>query len=264
MKLPQKLKIGIIAVLLIAFFVALNLTSFSKEVKNLFYLMSSPIQRTFWRAGDKVSDFFEAISEIKNLKKENEELLLKNQELLAQIAFLKKLKKENEILREALEVGLEKEFKLILTEVIGKDISQDSILINKGSKDNVSKGFPVISQQKFLVGKISEVYENFSKVQLSSNKDSSFDAKIPDAEIYGLVKGRGSFKLFLDLVPYDKEIKKGDFVITASLGGIFPEGLLVGEIKEIKKLDVKPFQEAEIKPAFDIKELKSLFIITDY
>ncbi|GAH71742.1 unnamed protein product, partial [marine sediment metagenome] len=180
MKLSPRIKIGLIIVLLIAFFIVLNLTSFSKEVKNFFYLISSPIQKTLWRAGDNLSDFFEVISEIEKLKKENEELLLKNQALLAENTRLKELKKENEVLRKALEVGLEKEFKLLLTEVRGKDISQDALLINKGSKDGILKDFPVITQQKALIGKISEVYENFSKVILISNKENSFDVKISD------------------------------------------------------------------------------------
>lgn len=264
MKLPPRLKIGIIVVLLIAFFLILNLTDFSKEVKGLFYLISSPIQKALWRAGDKVSDFFEAITEIKKLKKENEELKLRIQELSAENSFLKELKKENEILREALNIGLEKEFKLVLAEVIGRDIAQDFILINKGLADGLSKNLPVITQQKTLVGKIDEVYKNFSKVMLISNKNSSFDVKISEKEIYGLSKGKGNFKVLLDLVPQDKEIKEGDLVLTTALGGIFPNGLLIGKIKEVKKSDVEPFQQAEINLSFDIKEIETLFVIISF
>jgi len=278
MKISPRVKIGLITVLLIAFFIVLNLTSFSKEVKNFFYLISSPIQKTLWRAGNNLSDFFEAISEIEKLKKENEELLLENQALIAENASLKELKKENEVLREALEIGLEKEFKLVLAEVIGKDISQDVLLINKGSKDGILKDFPVITQQKSLIGKCGEVYENFSKVILISNKESSFDAKIigsqnsseadlggdDDNDIQGLVKGKGNLKLFLDLIPQEKEINEGNLVVTTTLGGIFPRGLLVGEIKKVLKSDIQPWQGAEIEPAFDIKELETLFILINF
>ncbi len=278
MKLPSKLKIGAIVVLLFVLFIILNLTAIAKEVKNLFYLISSPIQKSLWRVGDRVSDFFETISEIKNLKKEvdeislidtlryawlKEELKLKIQEFMAENAKLKELKKENEILRGALEIGLEKEFKLTLAEIIGKDISQDSLIINKGSADGISKGLPVITQQKILLGKINEVYKNFSKAMLISNKESSFDAKISEKDISGLVKGRGSLKLFLDRIPQEKEIKEGDLIVTTALGGIFPSGLLVGEIKEIKKSDIEPFQQAEIKPFFNITEIEKLFIILE-
>lgn len=276
MKLSPKFKIGIIGVLLVALFAVLNLTAITKEVKNFFYLISSPIQKTLWGAGDRVSDFFEIISEIKNLKKEvdehsfidalrcawaNEELRLKIEALISENAKLRELKKENEALRMALGMGLEKEFKLLLTEVIGKDISQDTLLISRGLKDGISKSLPVINQQKVLVGKIGEVYENFSKVILISNKESSFDAKIPESDIQGVVRGKESGKLFFDLVSKEKEIKEGDLVVTTALGGVFPSGLLVGEIGKVFRSDVEAFQQAEILPTFDIGELEILFVI---
>ena len=268
-------------IIIIGLLLIFSLNFFQKEVKGFFYFISSPIQRTFWRAGDRVSDFFELIAEIENLKREadehsfidtlrcawaNEELKLKNQELISQIAQLIELEKENKVLREALEIGLEKEFKLSLAEVVSKDISQDSILINKGSKDGIANNSPVITQQKTLVGKIGEVYENFSRVILISNKESSFDAKISDPEndISGVVNGKGNLQLFLDFVPQEKEIKEGDFIVTTSLGGIFPKGLLVGQIGKVLRSDIEPFQQAKIRPAFDIRELETVFIITDF
>jgi len=264
MKPSPKFKIGVIVVLLIAVFIILNLTDFSKEIKNLIFLISQPIQKTFWKMGDEISDFFEMVSEMRNLKKEDEELKLKIQELIAENVALKELKKENEILRTALELGFQEEFKLEICQVIGKDISSDTILINEGFKDGLTKDLPVITQQKILVGRISEVYKNFSKVQLITQKDTSFDAKILDTEISGLIKGEGNLRLFLDLIPPEKEIKKGDVVITTVLGGIFPRGLLVGEIEKVIKSDIEPWQQAKVKPAFNIEGLETLFIITEF
>ncbi|GAG21194.1 unnamed protein product, partial [marine sediment metagenome] len=233
-----------ILIIIIGILVILSLNFYQKEVKGFFYLISSPVQKSLWGAGDRISDFFEAIAEIKELKKENEALKLKVQELLSENSSLKELRKENQTLREALEIGLRDEFKLVLAEVIGKDIDQDSILINKGSKDGLSKDLPVITQQRVLLGRIIEVYENFSRVLLISNKESSFDGEIPEKEISGVVKGRGSLKMYLDLISKDKEVKEEDLVVSSALGGIFPNGLLVGLIKEVKKSDLKPFQQA--------------------
>ncbi len=254
--------IVILVILVILVLAVLNF--FQNEVRNFFYSISAPIQKTFWQMGNKVSDFFETIGEINNLKQENENLKLKVESLTAQEVSFKELKKENATLRNALNIGLEKDFRLIFCQVIGQDISQDILTIDKGSSNGVSKGQPVITPEKVLVGKISEVYQNFSKVQLVSNKDSSFDAKISDTQIYSLVKGYGSLRVFFDLVPKDIEIKKGDVIVTAAFGGIFPEGLLVGEIREVQKSDIEPFQKAEITTAFNVKELDHLFIIVGF
>jgi len=264
MKLSPKLKIGAIVILLIAFFVVLNLTGFSKEVKNFFYFISAPIQKTFWEAGDSVSDFFEAVSEIRNLKKENENLELGIQELNAEIAMLRDLEKENRVLREALALGLQEEFKMVFAQITGKDIAQDSILIDKGLKHGISRDKPVITQQKVLVGKISDVYDNFSRVMLISNKESAFSVNIQMTDVKAIAKGRGGLQLFLDFVPRDVEIRDGDRVVTTALEGIFPKGLLIGYVKEIEKSDLEPFQRAEIHSAFNLKELESVFVIIGF
>lgn len=264
MKFSPKIRNSILSVIFLGFFLVLNLTAFNKEFKNFFYLVSEPIQKFLWQAGSEVSDFFGTIWEMKILKEENESLRQKNQELLSEIVSLKELKKENEFLRTSLNIGLEKEFQLMIARVISKDISQDSLLIDKGLKDGITKGLPIITNQKALLGRIGEVYKDFSEIILISNKESSFDAKGSEEDIYGIVKGKGNFKLFLDLIPKEKEIFEGNLIITSALGGVFPDGLLVGEIKKIKKSDIEPFQTAEIKPNFDLKELDYLFIITNF
>ena len=183
---------------------------------------------------------------------------------MGEIAFLKELRKENEKLREALKIGLEKEFQLIEARVISKDFSQDSILINKGLKGGIFEGAVVIISQKLLLGKIGEVYENFSEVILISNEEISFDAKISDKEVYGVVRGEGNSEFYFGLIPKEADVSEGELVITTPLGGIFPGGLLVGEVEEIEKSDVEPFQKTKIKPLFDFRELDILFIISNF
>ncbi|PIP25199.1 MAG: rod shape-determining protein MreC [Candidatus Nealsonbacteria bacterium CG23_combo_of_CG06-09_8_20_14_all_36_12] len=265
-----------ILIVLIIILIISILSFFQKEVKNFFYLISSPIQKTFWQTGQKVSDFFEFWVKLKSLEEKNKELEGKNLQLLSEMAQLKELKKENEILRKALELELQKEFKLEIAEVISRDPSQDFILIGKGTKDGIEKDMAVITQEKALCGKVSEVYENFSRVMLISSNLSSFDAKIltpkltegytlgSDIDIYGIVKGKGGLNLDLTLVPKEKEIKEGNLVATTSLGGIFPKGLLVGEIKQVKKSDIEPFNSASLKPLFNLQDLKVVFLITNF
>ncbi len=252
-------------VVLIILFVCL-MNFFQKEIRGFFYWFSAPIQKVLWRAGDSTSDFFQGIVRVKTLKQELDELKLENQELLSQVVGLKNLKKENETLRQALGLGLQEDFKLVLVEIISKDISQDFILIDKGAKDGIAEDMPVITQQRVLIGKISEVYEGFSKVMLISHKESSFDAKIQKEEkdISGVVRGQGNFRILFDLIPREENLSQGDIVVTSVLGGIFPEGLLVGRIKQIKKNDVEPFQQAEIEAFFNISQIETLFIILGF
>lgn len=234
----------------------LSLNFFQKEVKGFFYSVSQPLQKIIWRKGGQNSSFLSAIFEAPNLKKENENLKLRIQELLSGQNKLRELEKENNMLREALGLGLQDEFRLGLSAIIGKDINRDSILIDKGSKDGVSDGLFVITSKKVLVGKIAEVYQNYSRVSLVSDKESFFEAKVSGSDITGLVKGLGSSKIFLDFIPKDEEIKEGDLIVA--------RGFLIGLIKEVKKIDVNPFQQAEISPFFSIPALDEVFIVFDF
>lgn len=259
----SRLKAGIIVLIIISFLL-LNLPSFSQRIRNFFYTISEPIQGWLWQKGGGLFDFFDWLSKAKIVWQENENLKLENQELIQKSIELEQLRRENDVLRKALGLDLAGEFELIISDIIGREITEDYLIIDKGSKDGVVFGFPVITQQKSLVGKVIQVYETTSKIQLLSSGNSSFDVKIFEKEIYGLVKGKGNFNLSLEFIPREQELNTRDKVITTSLGGNFPKGLLVGEIKEIKKSDISSFQEAVLEPGFDGRKLDYLFLITNF
>lgn len=261
-------KTALILLFLFLIILALNFlnkkSGFFNNFKGFFYSISQPIQKPLWQAGDGVSDFFKGIFQGKKIKEENEKLKADYENLLFQNIIVDELKKENEFLRKALELGLNEEFKLVLAEVIAKDISQDSILINKGLKDGLSQGMTVITEQKVLLGKVSEVSDKFSRVILISNSESFFPVTIQAAQATGIIKGRRNGQLSLEEIPQDKEIKEDDIVITTSLGGNFPKGLLVGKVKNIKKSDTEPFQKAEIYSFLNIQDIKTVFAVTSF
>ncbi|MFH0969313.1 MAG: rod shape-determining protein MreC [Patescibacteria group bacterium] len=252
----------LIIILLVAAVLSLNF--FKKEVKSFFYFVSAPVQKVLWEAGDNISDFFGNIFSIDDLKTENENLKIQNQELLAQIALLESLRQENETLNAAVGIGLEKEFTISSARVISKDINQDTILIDKGSEDGLSLNLPAITEQKNLVGKISEVFNHYSKVMLTTNSDMSFDAVIFNTQTYGIVKGEGHLEADFEFVPREAEMKEGDLIFTTSLGDIFPNNLFVGSIKEVERNDIESFQSASLQPAFDINDLSNLIIIVKF
>ncbi len=240
---------------------------FLNEVKNAFYTITSPIQNVLWKKGEEFSGLLQTLFELRSLKIENQELLKQNQKFLSIMGEIKNLRKENQTLREVLNLGLEKDFEMILVEVISKETEGDFILVSKGKEDGISEGMPVITKEKVVVGSIEKVYKNFSRILLLSNQKSSFDVEIQskeNGEIYGLAQGEGDLRIRLKFVPQEKELAKGDTVFTTVLTGIFPKGLLVGEIIEVKKSDVSAFQEAEIEPYFKRNLLEILFVIKNF
>lgn len=234
----------------------LSLNFFKEEVRGFFYSISEQFQKNLWKKGEGSSSFFEAIFRAPSLKKDNEDLKLRIQELLSEEGYLKNLEKENAALREALGLGIQNEFRLELAEIIGKDTNANSIIVDKGSEDGISKGFLAITSRKVLVGAVAEVHQNYSRVLLVYDKESSFEAKISGSDISGLAKGLGGSRALLDLIPKDKAIKEGDLVVH--------RGFLIGLIKEIKRIDVSPFQSAEVSSFFDISSADKVFIVLNF
>lgn len=260
-------KIFALIFILAVFFGILNL--FQAQIRSSFYFISMPVEKIFWRAGSGSSFFLKSFFNAGNLETENQNLKKENQNLLVEISFLQDLLKKNQAEQEVLTSCSQDNFKLISVDVIGLDSDFDVVSINKGSVDGVLEGMPVINQQKIIFGKISKVYNNFSEVTLISNKNSVLDVKVLETNeakspVYGVIKGKGGLRVYLDLVPTDSEINEGGVLITSALEKDFPKNLLVGKIIKKEKNDQKPFQQAEIEPFFNIRGLENLFVITDY
>ncbi|MDP2927174.1 MAG: rod shape-determining protein MreC [bacterium] len=265
-QLSKRMKFIVLLVALAAILLMINYLGLDGRIKNVLFSVSSPLQNILWEQGQKTNSFLETIREIGEIKKKSEELELKNQELKAEIARLNGLKSENETLRKALNLGLEREFQLLMANVTGKDPFSDVLLIDKGSDNGLTAGSAVITPEKVLIGLVQEVFPGFSRVSLLSDKKSLVSAQVQaeNEEIVGVAKGQGNFKIAFNLIPQDKKIRTGDLLVTTTLGNFFPKGLLIGEIVQVDESDVKPFQTAQVKPAFDIENLKVLFVITGF
>ena len=260
---PVKFLVG--AAIFLFFLFVINF--FNSGIKNIFYVFSSPIQKTFWTAGETCSGFLNSFSQSESLKTENQNLKNENQNLLAEVATLQSIQQGNQAQSDVSVACQNNGFKLLMAGVSGLN-NNDVISINKGSADGVAAGMPVITQQNALFGKVLNVYKNYSDVILISNKSSVINVKVQQSdftkpEIDGVIKGQGGLNVFLDLVPIDDTINQGDILLTSSLDGTFPKNLLIGKITNIKKNDQDPHQSAQVQPFFNIAT-DNLFIITNY
>jgi len=267
------MKINKVVLIIIIILLLISINKFFLDTtKNSFYNITSPVQSFFWRIGDSSSNFLQSFLEVKSLKKDNQEILKQNQKLLVDIQEIRNLKKENQELKQVLDLELNKEFELILVESMSRETNGDFILVSGGAEIGILKGMPVITKEKVIVGNIDKVYKDFSRVLLISNKESNFDVEIQKREnneedineVYGLAQGKGNLKINLELVPQEKDIAEGDIVFTTILAGVFPKGLLVGEVKDVKNSDVATFQEAEIEPYFKNNLSEILFVIKNF
>ena len=254
------LKIISLMIVVIAAVLVFNIPAVNGVLKNSVYAALNPVQHNMWTAGANTRSFFDRLTKMSGAASENENLKRQINDLMAQVSELDAIKRENDFLRQGLNLDLDKDFDRKLADIVAKDVAQDAIIIDKGSKGLVQEGMPVITSERALVGRVSKTYSNYSEVTLVTAKDFSFDVKIGDDGIDGLVKGGGADKAIVDLVPKDKELKEGSAVSTSQLGGIFPGGLLVGTVSGVDNSDVNTFQSAKLSPAFDVNMSLQVFV----
>lgn len=227
------------------------------------------MEKYFWDKGQEAGTFFFYFLNAKGIYNENQFLKQQNSIFAQKNNELLGLAKENEELKQAFNLGEKEKFSLLPCHIISKQADSDSILIDKGSKDGLAQGMPAITASGILIGHIKKTSNSFSEVSLITAKDFSFDVSIrigtePPTEAVALAKGEGGFGLSLSYAEKTVSIPEKSLVFTASMGGNFPKGLLVGEVESIKVNPAELFQTGKIKPYFKESLLSGVFIIQNF
>ncbi|MDD5146620.1 MAG: rod shape-determining protein MreC [Candidatus Pacebacteria bacterium] len=237
----------------------------NNPVRNSLLGATSSLQKSLWQAGSNTSEFLGAILKSQGLKTENEDLKTENIALKSQISELKIAQQDNIELKKALGLQTDKKWQVEMVNIVSKDQKRDTLIIDKGQKQDLAKDMPVITAEGALVGKITEAFSDFSEVTLISETDFSFNIEIQaENNPSGVARGSGGFQVGFDYIPKDAAIKIGDLITTASMNEIFPRGLLVGEIGSLEKSDAEPYQKGAIAPFFVQSQLKTLFVVRRY
>jgi rod shape-determining protein MreC len=140
-------------------------------------------------------------------------------------------------------------------------------VLNTGSKDGVAVGDPVIYGE-YVVGIVKKV--NFSTCVVYSVLDPrvNIGAFESGTREYGYVSGdeklysKGLCKLYgLDS---STSVVSGGIVCTSGAGGVFPDGLIIGEVTAVKKDDVSAACYAQVKPFAELNTVSEVFVITSF
>lgn len=261
----KNLKIlSVIVILIIIIFVSSR--GVDNLVKGFMLTIASPFMKTFRIFSGGAAGFFDFLGSIGDLKKENEELTKRNQELLAENARLKDTEKENEILRREMKLAPKEKYDLEASFVIAQDPGSrgNRFLIDKGRNSGIDENMPVIVSGGILVGKVSEVFSDTSRISLITDRDSAVNAEVIDSGAKGIARGTFGLGLMVDMISQADVIKEGDEVITSGLGKEMPRGLLIGKIGKIDQSQDKLFQQATILSPVDFLDLRVVFVVKKF
>lgn len=151
---------------------------------------------------------------------------------------------------------------ILAARVIGRDPSGlfQSVVIDKGKDSGLSVNMPVVNGDG-VVGRVVSVSYNYSKVLLLIDQNSAVDCLIQRSRDNGIVKGLSTDECVMDYVLKTSDISVGDIIITSGIGGVFPKGVPVGKVTEIKDPSDELFMEVRIRPFVDFSKLEEILVI---
>lgn len=213
--------------------------------------MTSP----FRAAGDFIEGIGVSRKRLDALEKQNEELK-------ARLADLEEARQENERLRALVDFTEERKLPKLGARVIRRPISmwEGVIVVDRGSDDGVEAGMPVIAAQG-LVGQVAETSPHASTVRLLTDQQSGVAAMIQSSRVTGVLRGSVSGELALDFIDRAQLPQTGDVVITSGLGGVYPSGIVVGDVTAVDDRRGELYPRVTVESRVPIDRIEDVFIL---
>ena len=155
-------------------------------------------------------------------------------------------------------------YSLITAKVIQAttNFRKNYLTLDKGASDGLKIGMGVISNQG-VVGIVSSVSSHFSVVLPIINDKSRISVQVEGKSHSGTLKWHKSDIRYavLDEVPLYVLIEIGDKVKTSGYSSVYPEGITVGQVEEVKKKNDN-FYDIKVKLAVDYNNLHFVDVIS--
>ncbi len=149
----------------------------------------------------------------------------------------KYLKSENERLRKLIDEYVVNSKELVAKVLLDKNSPfLKSIIINKGSKDNITIGMAVLDGP-YLVGKIVEVNYTTSRALLISDLNSKVPVAMEPGNILSIMSGSGKQFGTIQYLQDNTTLDKQKIVYTSGSGGLFKPGIPIGKMNGSNKID---------------------------
>lgn len=185
------------------------------------------------------------------------------------LALLNSLQAENQQFKSFLDFfEEEQQQKYLLADVVWSDgllsfsNTNQSLIIDKGSRDNISPGLVVVNEDGVLVGKILEVEDNYSKMCLFSNSFCSLAVAFNNQDkSFGLSEGNLGLSIKINFIAQNEDISVGDVVFTSGLENNVPRGLYLGEVVSAEKKENDIWQDIVVEPFFGSRKLNRVAVI---
>ena len=231
------------------------------------FAVFSPLQALISGGVDGVGGTWSSYVSLRGVREENRKLRdrLAVTELLLQQRTHQA--REAQRLRELLQLRAVLPLQALVAEVIARDGVPwfRTVTLDKGSRHGVALNAPVISPNG-VVGRVIRLGPEASVVQLLLDQESGVGVRIERSRVTGVVGGQvdpaGQLTgdLQMKYVPMLADVVEGDLVITSGLDRIYPAGLVVGRVRQVK-LGSGLFKEILVAPSTRFDKLEEVLVV---
>jgi len=209
-----------------------------------------------------IKNFFNTYVLLTGKEEENRQLLQKITELEQDNIRNAEAALENERLKKILQLRSERPDYITTAKVVSRDPTNwfQTLWINKGTDDGVLKNMVAVASVG-PVGRIHRVFDSGANIILITDVNSSVAIRLQSSRIEGILEGKGDSTCFLKYVSKEANVNVGDKLITSGLDGIYPAGLLIGYVSDVKKVGEEMFQEIEVVPLQNLNTVEEVAIL---
>lgn len=135
----------------------------------------------------------------------------------------------------------------------------EEVIVDRGATGGIRQYAPAITEEG-VAGRVRMVTSDFARVQLLIDPGCRVAVRNTRSGVLGVVRMKGG-GLFMDRVSVESDVVAGDTLVTAGIGGIFPPGLLVGWVLDVRRPGASLLSEVDVQAAVHFNRLDYLFFL---
>jgi rod shape-determining protein MreC len=227
---------------------------------------ASPIQTASSKATGATTDFFKQITSFNSTARENEELRKQLAAVQDQLRIANQQAAENDRLKSLLNLKEQSQYQMVPARVIARDPSVwfNTITISCGSSSGVAVNMPVVTTTG-IVGRVITVSPWASQVMLLTDEKAGAGAvvgQLGQSGALGSIRGRQDLGLIeMRYVSGLEKVEVGDSVMTTGQDGIYPPGLNVGQVVDVKNGTATQPHQIFIRPGALLDHLEEVAVL---
>ena len=242
-------------------------TTFSQTV---FGDLLSPLRSGVAAIDRAALRYYNYIFSYESLEEENAALKQQIADLEEDIRTAQELQRENrryEQLLEIKEANPDYIFEPAYLTAWDASTWRSTFTIGKGSKHGLQLGMAALSENKQMVGIITELGDNWATITTILDSGLEISAAIASSGYTGVVQGtyqsENTQVLRMNYLSTDAVLKNGDQVVTTG-STMYPKGLLLGKITNVSLDETGVAKYAALKASCDLDDLEQVFILVSY